>query len=203
MTQDEFRVALGAYVRLYSFLAQILPFTDSDLEKLYTFARFLEMKLPLDPKKTPLKLDADTALAFYRLDLIHQGSISLVAGEQGEVYGPASAGTRWAQPEEVKLSEVITILNDRFGTNFTAADQLFFDQLVEHAKADEEVQKRAAANSLANFSLAMKSKLRDAIVDRLEQNEAIATRYLNEQDFENVAFGELVRRIYDELRESA
>jgi hypothetical protein len=38
--------------------------------------------------------------------------------------------------------------------------------------------------------------LRDAIVDRLEQNEAIATRYLNEEDFENVAFGELVKRIY-------
>ena len=46
----------------------------------------------------------------------------------------------------------------------------------------------------------MKGKLRDAIVDRMELNEKIATRYLNEQDFESVAFGELVRRIYQELR---
>jgi type I restriction enzyme R subunit len=200
--QDEFRVGLGAYVRLYAFLAQILPFTDPDLEKLYTFGRFLEMKLPLDPRKTPLKLDADTALAYYRLDLIREGGIPLVAGEPAEVYGPTSAGTRWGKPEEVKLSEVITILNERFGTDFTAADQLFFDQLVEHAKADEETQKRAAANSLDNFSLAMKAKLRDAIVDRMDQNEAIATRYLNEQDFEAVAFGELVKRIYQELKDA-
>lgn len=199
--QDKFRAALGAYVRLYAFLAQILPFTDSDLEKLYSFSRFLELKLPLDQKKTPLKLDADTALAYYRLDLIHEGSIPLTVGEPGEVYGPTSAGTKWAKPEQVKLSEVITILNDRFGTDFTDADQLFFDQLVEHAKADEEVQKRASANSLGNFSLAMKAKLRDAIVDRLEQNEAIATRYLNEPEFESVAFGELVKRIYQDLKD--
>jgi len=165
------------------------------------FARFLELKLPLDQKKTPLKLDADTALAYYRLDLIHEGSIPLMVGEPGEVYGPTSAGTKWAKPEQVKLSEVITILNDRFGTDFTEADQLFFDQLVEHAKADEEVQKRASANSLGNFSLAMTAKLRDAIVDRLEQNEAIATRYLNEPEFESVAFGELVKRIYQDLKD--
>lgn len=199
--QDDFRVALGAYVRLYSFLSQILPFTDPDLEKLYSFGRFLELRLPLDPKKTPLKLDAETVLAYYRLDLIRDGSIPLMAGEGGEVAGPVTTGTRWAQPEEVKLSEVIHILNDRFGTEFTSADQLFFDSVVEQAKADSEVQKRAAANSLTNFALAMKGKLRDAIVDRMEENERIATRYLNEQDFESVAFGELVRRIYDELRQ--
>ena len=51
------------------------------------------------------------------------------------------------------------------------------------------MQQRAAANTLDNFALAMKAKLRDAIVDRMEQNEEIATRYLNEQEFENVAFG--------------
>jgi len=200
--QDEFRVALKAFVAQYSFLAQILPFTDPDLEQLYTFGRFLEMKLPLDPRKNPLKLDADTALAFYRLDRIHDGSIPLVAGEPGEVYGPTVAGSKWAKPEEVRLSEVITILNERFGTDFTEADQLFFEQLMEHAKSDEQVRKWAGANPLAGFSLPMKAKLRDAIVDRMALNEAIATKYLNEADFENVVFGELVRRIHKDLKDT-
>ena len=201
--QDDFRVALGAYVRLYSFLSQVLPFTDPDLEKLYSFSRFLELRLPLDPKKTPLKLDAETALAYYRLDLVREGaSITLDAGVQGEVTGPVTAGTKWAQPEQVKLSEVIHILNDRFGTEFTAADQLFFESVIEQAKADGDVQKRAAANSLDNFSLAMKGKLRDAIVDRMDQNEKIATRYLNEEQFEAVAFRELVKRIYEDLKDT-
>ncbi|HMC95539.1 MAG TPA: type I restriction endonuclease, partial [Polyangia bacterium] len=42
--QDEFRNALGGYVQLYGFLSQVMPFSDADLEKLYTFARFLELK---------------------------------------------------------------------------------------------------------------------------------------------------------------
>lgn len=46
----------------------------------------------------------------------------------------------------------------------------------------------------------MNPRLRDAIVDRMALNVAIATRYLNEQDFESVTFEALVRRIYEELK---
>jgi type I restriction enzyme, R subunit len=113
-----------------------------------------------------------------------------------------SAGTKWAKPEEVKLSQVIDILNERFGTDFTQADQLFFDSVVAEAKADEQVRRWAEANPLQGFALAMKSKLRDAVVDRLDKNDRIATRYLNEDDFQNVAFNELVRRIYEGIRKT-
>jgi hypothetical protein len=44
----------------------------------------------------------------------------------------------------VKLSEVIEVLNDRFGTEFTEADQLFFDSVIAEAKADGEVQRDEA-----------------------------------------------------------
>jgi type I restriction enzyme R subunit len=201
--QDEFRTALGAYVRLYAFLAQIIPFTDPDLEKLYTFGRYLELKLPQDPKKNPLKLDAETVLAYYRLQKMSEGRIELKAGESSAVYGPTEAGKRRAESETARLSEIIEVLNERFGTQFDKADQLFFDSVVEQAKSDAEVQKRAAANTLDNFSLAMKSKIRDAIIDRMDKNEDIATRYLNDSDFEDAAFKALVRQIYEELKKTA
>jgi type I restriction enzyme R subunit len=35
------------------------------------------------------------------------------------------------EDQKIKLSEVIDILNERFGTNFIQADQLFFDQIQE------------------------------------------------------------------------
>ncbi len=197
--QEDFRRALRAFVSLYSFLSQIISFADADLERLYTFGRFLDLKLPQDPRKTPLKLDAETVLAYYRLDRVREGSIALVAGEEMALSPPTEMGIKRVDQERVKLSEVINILNERFGTNFTKADQLFFDSLIEHAKQDETVRQRAVANTLDNFALAMKSKLRDAMVDRMDQNEQIATRYLNEQDFEDAAFNELVKRIYDDL----
>ena len=200
--QEDFRVGLKAFVHLYSFLSQIVPFADEDLERLYTFGRYLELKLPQDPRKTPLKLDAETVLAYYRLDRTGERDIVLAAGESAPLAPPTELGVKRVDQENVKLSEVIQVLNDRFGTTFTKADQLFFDSVVEQAKQDETVRQRAAANSLDNFSLAMKSKLRDAIVDRMEQNEGIATRYLNEHDFEDLAFRELVRRIYTDLTTS-
>jgi type I restriction enzyme, R subunit len=198
--QEDFRVALKAFVHFYSFLSQVISFADADLEKLYTFGRFLELKLPLDAVNTPLKLDADTVLAYYRLDRTGERDIVLLAGEGAPLAPPSDMGIKLAEQEQVKLSEVIQVLNEKFGTNFTKGDQLFFDSVVEQAKLDETVQQRAAANSLDNFSLAMKAKLRDAIVDRMEQNEGIATRYLNEAAFEDAAFRELVKRIYEELR---
>lgn len=153
--QDEFRGHLSAFVRLYSFLAQVMPFTAPDLEKLYTFGRFLELKLPQDPRRAPLKLDDDVTLAFYRLDKITEGRIALETGEAAGRKGPTDVGTRRVEEEHVKLSAIIDTLSQWFGTNFTKADALFFESVIEQAKADEDVQKRAAANAFDNFALSM------------------------------------------------
>ena len=37
--RQDFRGQVTDYVRLYSFLAQVITFLDADLEKLYAFAR--------------------------------------------------------------------------------------------------------------------------------------------------------------------
>jgi len=111
--QDEFRNALSGYVKLYSFLSQVMPFTDPDLEKLYTFGRFLELKLPKDEKKAPLNLDGDVALKYYRLDKILEAQIKLAAAEPIALKSPLPVGTRKAKEDEAPLSEIIDILNER------------------------------------------------------------------------------------------
>ena len=199
--QDEFRVALGAYVKLYAFLSQILPFTDPDLEKLYTFGRFLETRLPPDPRKAPLKLDAETVLSYYRLDLVRDGTIPLKAGEEAFVYGPTEAGTKRGASEVVKLSEIIEILNERFGTNFNNADQLAIDSVAEELKADQTVQQHASVNPLDNFALAVKGKIEGAFVDRMDKNADIAARFLNDADFRAVLTDYLVKKVHADLAE--
>ncbi len=199
-TQDEFRVALGAYVRLYAFLSQILPFTDPELEKLYTFGRFLEARLPQDPRKTPLTLDAETVLAYYRLDLVRDGTILLHAGEEAAIHGPTEAGMKRSESEDVKLSEIIDILNDRFGTDFKNADQLAIDSVAEELKADEAVQQYAGANNrLDHFGLAVKGKIEGAFVDRMDKNADIAARFLNDPDFRAVLTDYLVTKVHRDL----
>lgn len=199
--QETFRNRLGAFVRLYAFLSQVMPFTDPDLEMRYGFGRFLELKLPRDSGGGTVALDDEVALAYYRLDKLSEGSIGLRVHESEGLYGPTEVGSRAAKDEEVPLSEIIDTLNEKFGTSFTAADQLaVFDAIRAEAKADEEVRQRAHANAFENFALAFRPKVEGLMLDRMERNQEIVTRYLNDSDFRAVVDQELARRTYDEIR---
>jgi type I restriction enzyme R subunit len=202
--QDTFRNQLGAFVRLYAFLSQIMPFTDPDLEMRYAFCRFLEMKLPQDARRGGLVLDDEVALAYYRLDKISEGAIELQVHDMGGLYGPTEVGSRTAQEHEVPLSEIIDILNEKFGTHFTEADQIaVFDAIRAEAVTDEEVVQRAHANEFENFALAFRPKVESLMLDRMERNQDIVTRYLNDPEFRSIVDRELARRTYDQIRVTA
>lgn len=198
--QDDFRKKLQAFVNLYAFLTQIMGFMDQDLEERYTFGRFLLMKLPLGDREGRLSLDGDVQLRYYRLQRTsQQHALDLDQGAVGEVSGPTDVGTGLVK-ERAPLSTIIEALNDRFGTDFTDADRLFFEQVKEDAKADGDVRQKATANTFDNFSLAMSQKISDLMVDRMDQNQAIVTKYLDQEDFRSVAFQKLARAIYEEIR---
>ena len=201
--QDEFRNTLTGYVKLYSFLSQVMPFTDPDLEKLYTFGRHLELKLPRDEKKTPLALDGEVALKYYRLEMVSESNLVMADAQAVPLKAPSDVGTRKPKDDEATLSEIIEVLNERFGTEFTEADQLLFDQFIAAAKQDKRVVEQALANQLDNFALAMKSRVEELMIDRMDQNQDIVTRYLNDPEFQVVAFKALVSRLFSEIRQGA
>lgn len=74
--QEEFRGQLTAYRNLYAFLSQIIPYQDSDLEKLYAFVRNLISKLPPPGDGQAFALDDEIALRFFRLQQMTEGSIA-------------------------------------------------------------------------------------------------------------------------------
>lgn len=69
--QDEerkaFRSMLQAYIRLYGFVSQLIAFADSDLEKLYVFARHLNRKLPKRKVELPYHVRDAVDLDSFRL----------------------------------------------------------------------------------------------------------------------------------------
>ena len=65
--QQGFRHQLTEYVRLYAFLAQVLTFTDTDLEKLYVFARHLRRLLPADRVDLPREVQQNIDMESYRI----------------------------------------------------------------------------------------------------------------------------------------
>jgi type I restriction enzyme R subunit len=117
-------------------------------------------------------------LRYYRLQKIGEGAIKLEAGEGAELKGPTAVGTGAARKEEVELSRLITVLNERFGTDFKSADQLFFDSIREEAVADEGLRQVGEANTIDNFMPVFRKDLEGLIIDRLEQNEEIMARVM-------------------------
>lgn len=198
--QEEFRGLLFAFRGLYAFLSQVIPFGDSDLEKLYTFTRFLAAKLPRRALGPQYNFDDEVALKYYRLQKISEGSIVLEPGAGGELKGPTAVGTGMVGDEEVELSQLIEILNERFGTDFKPADQLFLDSVREDAVANEALRQAASANSIENFKYVFGKALEGLFIDRMEQNEEIFARFMNEPNFQRLVEEHLRKQVYEQIR---
>jgi len=108
-SEDEAELIRGkfnAFRNLYSFLSQIIPYQDSDLERFYSFVRHL---LPRLPKRTIGKrydFDDEIRLEYYRLQKISEGSISLSSGKSSPLDGPTDVGTAQSKDDEVLLSKL-------------------------------------------------------------------------------------------------
>jgi type I restriction enzyme R subunit len=61
-------------------------------------------------------------------------------------------GTGRIEDEQVLLSRIVDVLNERFGTEFTNADELFWDQVGADATADEALRDAGEANTIDNFA---------------------------------------------------
>ena len=200
--RSEFREKLNGYVNIYSFMSQIMPYGDPALEMLYSFGRFLLPHLPLDRDNTRVKISDEVGLQYYRLQRIYAGGIELKEGEPEGVKSPTDVGTGKAKEDKAPLSEIIKVLNERFGTNFTDEDRFFFEQIREKATANEQVVKLRQANPFDKFQLGLRQLIEDLMVQRLADNDKIVTRYMDDKEFGSAAFAVLSRAIYDSIPEA-
>ena len=196
------RSKLQAFRNLYAFLSQVIPYQDSDLERLYTYLRFLSTKLPRRESGPRYDFDDEVRLEYYRLQKISEGSISLRDGKGNPLDGPREVGSGLQRDEETPLSRLIDTLNDRFGTDFTDADQLFFDQIIEAAVSDASLGEAAAVNPEEKFTLLFSSLLQTLFIERMEQNEDIFARFMNEKSFQNLVTDWISSEVYRRLQDA-
>ncbi len=197
---EDWRGKLQAFLNLYAFLSQVIPYQDSDLERLYVFLRHLAAKLPRRKSGPAYRFDDEVRLDYYRLQKISEGSIALQNGEARPLDGPTEVGSGMVRPQPVPLSQLIDALNERFGTDFNQADQLFFDQIVEAAMADDRVRQAAAVNPGDKFELVFKGLLENLFVERMDQNEGIFVRFMNDAAFQNTVMEWMSSEAYRRLK---
>lgn len=198
--REEAKTLLVNFRNMYGFLSQVIPYQDSDLEQLYTYVRFLLTKLPKRDTGPGYHLEDEIELQYYRLQKISEGQINLDRGDGYPIKGPSNVGTG-QEDQKIRLSELIDILNDRFGTSFTQADQLFFDQIQEEAIEDENLKKAAATNSREDFRYVFEKAFEGLVIDRMDGNEEIFGKLMSDGEFRQLAMEYLLHKVYGALKQ--
>jgi type I restriction enzyme R subunit len=169
--QVEFYGTLRDYVRLYSFLSQIISFTDPELEKLYVFARILLRRLKLERGELPKEIEQDVDLESYRPQ--YMGTDNLKLTQQQTELAPIPNGNH-KPSEEVKeaLSVIIDELNDRFGANLTEDDKIVIRRLQENLRNNPALEATVHANppddARLTFDLVVDDELQKIINSNFE-----------------------------------
>jgi len=141
-SQIDFKGKAKAFLRTYSFLSSILPYTNAAWEKLSIFLNFLVPKLPA-PREEDLSKGILEAIDMesYRVEKQATMKIALTDADAEIEPVPTSGGGHKPEPELDRLSNIIKAFNDQFGNiPWTDADRV-------RKLITEEIPARVAADS--------------------------------------------------------
>lgn len=195
--QVDFKGKAKAFVRTYSFLASILPYSRAEWEKLSIFLNFLIPKLPAPIEKDLSKgiLEA-IDMESYRAEMKKAMELALPDAE-GEIEPiPASGGRGGAEPELERLSNIIKTFNDQFGNiDWKDTDkivQLIAEGIPAKVAADEGYQNTMKNSdrqtSRIEHDAVLQKVLTDLMSDHLElfkqfQDNAFFRKWLSDLSF--------------------
>ena len=185
-------------MRIYSFLSQVVSFTDVKLERDYLFRRALSLLIKRDPG-SGVDLGGAVELTHLAMEKTYEGdgSLDVDGGEVVTIYGGTG---RRQDPDEMPLSEIIAKINERFGTNITDTDRLFTDQIANDLVADPKIQIEAAANDEASFGVGFDKTWINALTGRLDTNENFGFQLLDKDDLRSALLDEYRPDIYRRAR---
>jgi type I restriction enzyme R subunit len=164
--KDKFRQEIGRYVRQYSFISQIMTFTDTTLEKFYLFAKLLSRQLPYERQTLPLEVVEMIDMDKYRVQEEQNGCIALME-EDASLTPTADDGHRGKQEEEKeRLKVVVQKLNDDYGIAFEEGDRVV-NAIRQKLDQDEALRAAFKTNSI---EFLRRQKLQESIKEAFLSN---------------------------------
>jgi len=196
-----FRSDLEGFGRAYSFLSQIVEWTDADLEKLYVFARSLLADLPTPPGDGGLDLGSDVELTHLRIEV--RGTVDAAIGdnETGPLDSFPGGGGPGSDPEVERLSAIVDRLNEKYGYQLTITDALLFEQFRGDWADDAELVAAAKANTFENFMIPFAQKFMAVVLGRMDANAEIFQAILDDTGFADDLKASYGRDLYRQLND--
>lgn len=203
-SKEDFRTKCKSYVRLYVFLAQIVPFTNPYLERLYIFLNHLQNKIQREQGEDLAQGVLDTInLDSYRLQ--RQGEFNITL-EQGKELMPSSEmGSGVAEPEMETLSNIVKAFNDRFGTTFTNEDKVrkMAAELMQDVKTDQAAMDNINAslnkNDIQNAQITFTDVLKEKMINHIDSNFEVFKEYNDNPEFKAFLAGQMFKLLINDI----
>lgn len=195
----QFKGNLNTFVRQYAFLAQIMTFQDANLERLYLFGRLLLRMLPREEMGSPLDIEQNVDLESYRIQQSFSGNIKL--DRTVGTLDPLSEARIIGQldPEQAMLSQIIAELNERFGTEFTEEDRVFFAEMKTRLSNHESLLESAKVNSRDNVRLLFDMLFLEILQGLIDRNFDMFRRINDNPQFAKTIRDLLFDTVYPDL----
>jgi type I restriction enzyme R subunit len=186
--QVDFKGKAKAFVRTYSFLASILPYSIAQWEVLSIFLNFLIPKLPA-PKEEDLSkgiletVDIDS----YRVEVKASLKISL-PDEDGTVEPvPTSGGGKMPEPQLDLLSNIIKDFNDQFGNiewkDVDKIRKVITEDIPAKVSADKAYQNAIKNSDRQNARIEHDKALERVVVDLLTDHMELFKQFSENPSF--------------------
>ena len=198
--KTEFYTKARAYLREYSFLAQILPFNDTELEKLYILLKMLITKIaPPRTEDLAKGIVNNVDLESIRIILTDTKDIELEEGKGG-VKPSGADGSSKKEVEFERLLNIIKAFNDKFGNVEFGADEKIAKELMD--LKDDIAKEQTFRDSLGDEQNARKlfaDIFKNKYLQFFKRNKDFFTQLDNKEEFKE----RVSRVIFEMICESA
>jgi type I restriction enzyme R subunit len=206
--QVDFKGKAKAFSRTYAFLAQILPYTNAEWEKLSIFLNFLVPKLPAPEEEDLSKglletIDMDS----YRAEKRAAAKLQLpdADAEIGPV--PTSGGGRKPEPELDRLSNILKTFNDQFGsipwTDTDRVHRLITEEIPARVSADTAYQNARKNSDKQNARIEHDKALARVMTAVLKDDTELFKQFMDNESFRGWLTSTVFGLTYDASRPEA
>ena len=186
--QVDFKGKTKAFIRIYGFLASILPYTNSSWEKHSIFLNFLIPKLPAPIEEDLSKGILETIdMDSYRAEI--QASIAIALEDKDGDIGPVPSTGGGGKPEPVLdiLSNILRTFNDMFGNiDWKDTDrirQMITKEIPEKVAADPAYRNAIKNSDEQNARIEHDRALERAVLELLVDDTELFKQFSDNESF--------------------
>lgn len=195
--KDEIRNKVKRYIRSYGFLAQLMDFIDTDLEKEYLFLKAWYGYLPYTKETLPMDILNKIDLSRVKIDYqTFEGKIEM--GE-GDAITPRYDGVKKKlEDETAKLSEILEVVNDQSARYFDEHEATIRPITIE-VTADSDLRDAFVADNNYNDLI---DKLKATIMDKIGNHSDDLLDFLSKIKSDSPIGRDYIFKLYNYLADS-